>query len=164
MRTYRIGRPTQALIAANLAVALLVALQLLMPATASVAFDAPAGGKAAELPDFGDTSLSPPVMGQFVDMVERPLFYSERRLPKPPAKKAAPPPSPLILMLEGVAIANGSRIAVLRNPNTRQLVQLEEGGTHDGWTLESIDSTSASFNRGEQVTELLLDPASKGRR
>jgi len=103
-------------------------------------------------------------VSQFVDMVERPLFYIERRLPKPPPKTAAPPPSPLILKLEGVAMANGSRVAVLRNPNTRQLVQLEEGGTHDGWTLESVDATSASFKRGEQVTELLLDQSSGGRR
>ena len=164
MRTYRISRSTQALVVANVAVALLVTQQLLYPATAGVAIDSPGDSNAAALPDFGDTSLNPPVISQFVDMVERPLFYLERRLPKPPTKKAAPPPSPLILKLEGVAIANGSRVAVLRNPNTRQLVQLEVGGTHDGWTLESIDSTSASFKRGEQVTELILDPASGGRR
>lgn len=164
MKTYRISRSTQALVVANMAVALLVTLQLLYPATASVAIDTPGDSNAAALPDFGDTSLSPPVMSQFVDMVERPLFYIERRLPKPPPKTAAPPPSPLILKLEGVAMANGSRVAVLRNPNTRQLVQLEEGGTHDGWTLESVDATSASFKRGEQVTELLLDQSSGGRR
>ena len=164
MRTYRISRPTQALIAANLAVALLVTLQLLMPATASVAVDAPADGNAAELPDFGDTSRNPPAMSQFVDAVDRPLFYIARRLPEPPPEKAPPPPSPLVLQLEGVAIANGSRIAVLRNPNNRQLVQVEEGGTHEGWTLDAVGSGSASFSRGEQVTELLLDPASDGRR
>jgi len=160
---YRISRSTQALVAANMVVALLVTLQLLYPATASVVSDAPPDSNAAALPDFGDTGLNPPVMGQFVDMVERPLFYIERRLPKPPAAQAAAP-APLRLKLEGVAIANGSRVAVLRNPNGNRLMQLEEGGTHDGWTLESVDSTSARFKRGEQVTELLLDPASGGRR
>ncbi len=164
MKTFRISRPTQALLAANVVVALLITLQLLFPAAASVAKEAPSDDKATVLPDFGDTNLNPPAMNQFADMVERPLFYTERRLPKPPPKKAAPPPSPLVLKLEGVAIANGSRIAVLRNPNTRQLVQLEEGGTHDGWTLDAVDSGSASFSRGEQVTELLLDPANGGRR
>jgi hypothetical protein len=163
MKIYRISRSTQALVAANLALGLLVTLQLLYPSTASMAIDTAGDSNAAALPDFGDTSLNLPMMSQFVDMVERPLFYIERRLPKPPPKQAAPPPSPLNLQLEGVAIANGSRVAVLRNPNTRQLVQIEEGGTHDGWTLESVDSTSASFKRGEQVTELLLDPSS-GRR
>lgn len=164
MRRIRISPSTQALIAANAIVALLVALQLLYPATANQAIGAAADDKAAVLPDFGDTNLNPPPMSQFIDMVERPLFYTERRLPEPPAAKAAPPPAPLVLKLEGVAIANGSRVAVLRNPNTRQLVQLEEGATHDGWTLEAVDSTSARFTRGEQVTDLLLDPATGGRR
>jgi hypothetical protein len=164
MRGYRISRPTQALLAANAIVALLITLQLMYPATAGQAVDTPADDEAAVLPDFGDSSVNPPALSYYVDMVERPLFYVDRRLPKPPAAKAAPPPTPLKLTLEGVAIANGSRVAVLRNPQTRQLVQLEEGGTHDGWTLESIDSTSASFRRGEQVTELPLDPAAGGRR
>lgn len=163
-RIFRISKPTQALIAANAAVALLVTLQLLYPATASQAIDAPTDDAAADLPDFGNTSRNPPSLSQYVDMGERPLFFVERRPPKPPEVKAAPPPSPLVLKLEGVAIANGSRIAVLRNPNTRQLVQIEEGGTHDGWTLDSVDSGSASFSRGEQVTELLLDPSAGSRR
>lgn len=163
-RFYRVSRPTQALIAANLAVALLITLQLLYPATASQAIDAATDDATTDLPDFGDTNLSQPTMSQFVDMAERPLFFVERRPPKPPEVKAAPPPTPLVLRLEGVAIANGSRVAVLRNPNTLELVQLEEGGTHDGWTLDSVDSGSASFSRGEQVTELLLDPTSRGRR
>ena len=165
IRVARISRPTLALVAANVFVVLLITLQLLYPATASQAIDTPVDDVAASLPDFGDSKLRPPAVSHFVDMIERPLFYADRRLPKPPvAKVAAPPPTPLNLELEGVAIAKGSRVAVLRNPQTRQLVQLEEGGTHDGWTLESLDSTSARFKRGEQVTELLLDPAAGGRR
>ena len=164
MRFFRISRPTQALLAANVVVALLITFQLMYPATASQAVDMPADDEAAVLPDFGEGNVNPPALGYFADMLERPLFYVDRRLPKPPAPEAAPPPKPLRLTLEGVAIANGVRVAVLRNPQTRQLMQLEEGGTHDGWTLEALDSTSASFTRGEQVTELLLDPASGGRR
>lgn len=163
-KNFRISRPTQALLAANAVVGLLIALQLLYPATASQAIDAVSDEATASLPDFGDTNLNQPAMSHYVDMVERPLFETDRRPPKPPEVEAAPPPTPLILKLEGVAIANGSRVAVLRNTNTRVLVQLEEGGTHDGWTLDSVDSTSASFSRGEQVTELLLDPSTRGRR
>ena len=163
MRFFRISRPTQALLAANVVVALLITFQLMYPATASQAVDMPADDKAAVLPDFGDGNVNSPGLGYYADMLERPLFYADRRLPGPPEKKAAPPPAPLRLTLEGVAIAQGARVAVLRNARTRQLVQLEEGGTHDGWTLESLDSTSARFKRGEQVTELLLDPATGGR-
>ncbi|MDH3904729.1 MAG: hypothetical protein OEV16_03690 [Gammaproteobacteria bacterium] len=164
MRKYRISRPTQALVAANVTVALLVALQVLYPATASVEVDTPPESKAAVLPDFGDTNLNPPAMSHFVDMLDRPVFYIERRLPEPPAAQSAPPPSPLRLKLEGIAIAGGSRVAVLRNLNGNGLLQLAEGDTHDGWTLESVSSTAASFKRGEQVTELPLDPAAGGLR
>jgi hypothetical protein len=164
MKNFRISRPTQALLAANVLVALLIAFQLMYPATASQAIDMPSDQEAASLPDFGDGNVSPPALSYYVDMLERPLFYVDRRLPSPPEEKAAPPPSPLRLTLEGVAIAQGSRVAVLRNPQTRQLVQIEEGGTHDGWTLESLDSKSARFKRGEQVTELPLDLATGDRR
>jgi hypothetical protein len=164
MRNFRISRPTQALLAANVLVALVIAFQLTYPATASQAIDTPVEDTAASLPDFGDGNVNPPGLGYYADMLERPLFYVDRRFPSPPEKKAAPPPAPLRLTLEGVAIAQGSRVAVLRNVQTRQLVQLEEGGTHDGWTLESLDAASARFTRGEQVTELLLDPATGGRR
>jgi hypothetical protein len=164
MKSYRISRPTQALLAANAIVALIITVQLTYPVNASQAVDLPLDDEAAVLPDFGDGNVNPPALGYFADMLERPLFYVDRRLPQPPAPEAAPPPTPLRLTLEGVAIANGVRIAVLRNPQTRQLLQLEEGGTHDGWTLESVDSAAARFTRGEQVTELLLDPATAGRR
>ncbi len=56
-------------------------------------------------------------------------------------------------------------MAVLRNLNNgNSLVQLAEGESHDGWTLDVLSSTAATFTRnGEQSTELLLDPAGRGR-
>ena len=76
-----------------------------------------------------------------------------------------PPPTPLRLQLEGIAIAGGSRVAVLRNTNGNGLVQLREGESQDGWTLDELSSSSARFSRnGAQSTELLLDPAGNGRR
>ena len=103
-------------------------------------------------------------MADLAEMLDRPLFFITRRMPEPPAAQPAAPPTPLKLKLEGIAIAAGSRVAVLRNLNGNGLLQLAEGDTHDGWTLEAISSTSASFKRGGQVNELLLDPAAAGRR
>jgi hypothetical protein len=151
----RISRPTLALIGANLVVALIVAAQLLYPSRAVSAIDTPPTDGSAALPDFGDTTLNQPRFADLVDMVDRPLFFVARRMPEPPA---------LRLKLEGVAIAGGSRVAVLRNLNGNTLLQLAEGDSHDGWTLESVSSAAASFKRGEQVTELPLDPAAGGRR
>ena len=160
----RISRPTLALACANLLVALVVMAQLLYPANAGTAVDVVPADNDATLPDFGDTRVSQPRMADLAEMLDRPLFFVARRMPEPPAATPVAPPAPLKLKLEGIAIAGGSRVAVLRNLNGNHLLQLAEGDTHDGWALESVGSTSASFKRGEQVTELALDPAAGGRR
>jgi hypothetical protein len=160
----RINRSTLALIAANLAFSLVVMLQLLYPATANSSLESQAADDAATLPEFGKTTLNQPRMADLPDMLERPLFFVARRMPEPEVQEAAPPPTPLRLKLEGIAIAGGSRVAVLRNLNGNGLLQLAEGETHEGWTLDSLTSTTANFSRGTQQSELLLDPGSGGAR
>ena len=166
MKKINLRRPTQILIAANLVLASIVAAELLVPAQPGTANAAPAGDSSAALPDFGDTTIAAVPISQLVDMMERPLFYIERRMPEPEVEQAAPPPpTPLRLKLEGIAIAGGSRVAVLRNLNGNSLVQLTEGQAHEGWTLDELTSTAARFSRdGKQPTELPLEPVGNGRR
>jgi len=153
------------LIAANIVLSLVVALQLLYPTKPNTAESDAMQGSAATMPEFGDVTLRPPGMAELADMLDRPLFFVDRRMPEPPADQApAPPPTPLRLQLEGVAMTSGASVAVLRNLADNQLVQLAEGDTHDGWMLDSVSSNSASFSRGAQVTELPLDPGANGRR
>jgi len=165
MRIAQISRPTQLLIAANVVLSLVIAIQILYPAKPAAAESETLQDAAAILPEFGDVSLRPPTIANLADMLGRPLFFVDRRMPKPPeTQAAAPPPTPLRLQLEGVALTSGASIAVLRNLADNQLLQLAEGETHDGWTLESVSSNSASFSRGTQVTELPLNPGANGRR
>lgn len=165
MRGVSIGRPTQALLAANVVLGLIVALQLSFPAGPSIADAAALPDGEASLPEFGSAALSPPTLGDLGDMLERPLFFDDRRMPEPPKDETPPPPpKPLQLKLQGVALAGGSRVAVLRNLSNNLLLQLAEGDMHDGWTLDSVNSASATFSRGEQNTELMLDPEASGRR
>lgn len=155
----QISRPTQILIAANVVIALLITGELLLPTEPAAAQVDSNNDSSNTLPDFGNTRIDAPSLSQLVDLLERPLFYPDRRVPKPTAQKAAaPPPAPLRLKLEGIAIAGGSRVAVLRNLNGQGLLQLTEGDSHDGWTLDTLTSTSATFSRGAQTNELLLDP------
>ena len=143
-----LSRPTRLLLAANVALALVVAGQLLLPARPGTANAAAASDSGATLPEFGDTTIAAPPIGQLVDMMERPLFYMERRMPEPEVEQApATPPTPLRLKLEGIAIAGGARVAVLRNLDGNGLVQLAEGAAHEGWTLDEISSNSAMFSR-----------------
>ena len=155
----QISRPTQILIAANVVFALVVTGELLLPAEPAAAQVETNNDSSNTLPDFGNTRIDAPSLSQLVDLLERPLFFPGRRMPKPEVKEATPPPpTPLQLRLEGIAIAGGARVAVLRNLNGAGLLQLVEGETHDGWTLDALTSTSAQFSRGAQTNELLLDP------
>jgi hypothetical protein len=164
MRAPRIGLTSKVLIATNVALAMVIALQISFPASPSNGSATAGGDVSALLPDFGDATLNPPSLADMPDMLERPLFFANRRMPKPAAEAPPPPPTPLRLKLEGIALSGGARIAVLRNLQNNQLMQLEEGGRHDGWTLDSLTSTSASFSRGEQRTELPLEPNTGNRR
>ena len=160
---YHIGLTSKALLAANGALALIILLQITFPAAPSVDNIQADQDVSALLPDFGESTTNPSAMANLSDMLERPLFFVERRMPEPETE-AAPAAAPLSLKLEGVALSGGARIAVLRNLQNNQLLQLEEGDRHDGWTLDSLSSTSASFSRGEQRTELPLEPNTGNRR
>jgi hypothetical protein len=166
MKRFSLSRPTQLLIAANLLLGLVVVAELLLPAHPGTANAASASDDNALLPEFSDTAIAAPPISQLVDMLDRPLFFVDRRMPEPKVETAPPPPpTPLRLKLEGIAIAGGSRVAVLRNLNGNALVQLAEGDSHEGWTLDSLSSTNAMFSRnGGQSTELLLDPTGNGQR
>ena len=162
---FRMSRSTRALIAANVLLAAIVTAELLYSPQSSATTQEAGSAGEAKLPAFTDARLTPPPVSQFVDMLERPLFYIDRRMPEPPAEAAQAPPTPLRLKLEGIAIAGGSRVAVLRNLNGNGLIQLAEGESHEGWTLDALSSNSASFSRdGDQSTELPLEPVGNGRR
>ncbi len=160
MRLELPGRTTQALIAAVVVLSLLVAIQLLYPASPSIADTGALPDDEASLPEFGSEALTPPTLADLGEMLERPLFYDDRRMPEPPKEEAPPPPKPLMLKLQGLAVNGGSRVAVLRNTSNNLLLQMVEGETHDGWTLDEITSTAARFSRGAQTAELTVDPGS----
>ena len=124
-------------------------------------FDSPAvEASEAAIPEFSGSMYLPPSLDELDEMLERPLFFSDRRMPAPPelVAVAAAPPTPLRLKLEGVAITTESRVAVLRNLDNNQLVQLAEGMDHESWTLDSVTADGARFSRGQQISELVLDP------
>jgi len=166
MRSDLLSRPTQALLAANVVLGLVLTLQLSFPAAPAADISVQLQDDETALPEFGSEALSPPALADLDDMLERPLFFGDRRIPQPEKiETPPPPPKPLQLKLQGVALAGGSRVAVLRNMSNKFLLQLVEGEMHDGWTLDEVTPTSARFSRGGQITELTLDPdAGSGRR
>ena len=163
IRTAALTRSTLTLLVAGFALAVIVVFEWLSPAQLED-FDAPAiDAQSAAVPELSGSSYMPPKLDELNEMLERPLFYNDRRMPEPPSPVAVEAPTPLRLKLEGVAITTESRVAVLRNLENNQLVQLAEGMKHESWTLDSVTADGASFSRGQQVSTLALDPGS-GRR
>lgn len=108
--------------------------------------------------------FTPPGIGAFDDILERPLFTPGREPPPEPAIEAAPatPVTPLRLKIEGVAITDDARIAVVRDLGTNKILRLAEGNVHQGWVVETVDTTGARFRHGEQTQELFLDANKSG--
>jgi len=104
-------------------------------------------------------SFIPPGIMTFSEIMERPLFVAGRE--PPPEPKAAPVAearlAPLRLLLEGVAITPSAEIAVVRDPSSNRIKQLEKGMKHQGWELTAITSTGATFRNGEHTHELKLN-------
>lgn len=133
--------------------------QVALHDSAAIAIDADNGDTSLDLPDSPETAFAPRPFSDFSEVLERPLMFADRRMPPEPeaAPVQAKPKVPLRLKLEGVATSAESRVALLRNTTNNQLLQLAEGMSHDGWTLEKISVSGASFRRGDEITELLLD-------
>jgi hypothetical protein len=153
------NRTTVALLALCGLVMLIVLAEAVLHNPAVIAVDADKGDTSLVLPENPEALFAPRPFADFSEVLERPLLFADRRMPPEPEDAAitARPLSPLRLKLEGVAISAESRVALLRNTSNNQLLQLTEGMSHDGWTLEKISSSSARFRRGEDTSDLLLD-------
>ena len=151
----------------------MMCLILLVVAAVQLAFPAKppaitiAGEAAAVLPETkAPPAYVPATLDSFTSILERPLLYRDRKLPVPPPVAAAAeiPKEPLRLKLEGVALGGGSRVALLRDQSDNSLIHLAEGMTHNGWTLDSVESDKAVFSRDGEITELPLDVQTGRRR
>ncbi|HMB72318.1 MAG TPA: hypothetical protein VKQ06_02015 [Gammaproteobacteria bacterium] len=155
---------TNTLIACCALFAGVVALEALYPFEAPPAEATVSEGvipEATALPAFAARPLK-----EFDQVLARPLFFEDRRLP---AQLLEQPPEPvrlepLRLTLEGVAIGGGSRVAVLHDEREREQILLAEGMTHNGWVLESVKSAGAEFRRGSDITRLELEIGEDSRR
>jgi len=143
----------------------IILAEWLLPVRADAIDELNAGSADDELPTLTSSTYVPPHIDDFAAILERPVFFKDRKLPPEPAAEPVAAPAPIRLKLEGVAIVAEARVAVLRNLADNQLLQLVEGKSHKGWKLESVNADSATFTRGGQVSELSLDLATgDGRR
>jgi hypothetical protein len=153
---------TNLLLAGCLVLTLIVTAEWLVPYKA----DATGGNESAatiddEIPAGAQPRYVHPHTSNFPAILARPVFFSKRELPPEVVAKAPAPRAPLRLKLEGVAIAADTRVAVLRDQGSKQLVQLSVGMSHNNWQLEEVTSVTATFRRGDDVTNLSLQPENR---
>ena len=110
-----------------------------------------------EIPAAAQSRYVHPHIGNYAEILARPIFFSNRQLPPEAVTKAQAPRTPLRLKLEGIAIATDTRVAVLRDQGNNQLLQLSVGMSHDNWLLENITTATATFRRGDDVTSISLN-------
>lgn len=109
------------------------------------------------IPEADTTRYVHPPFEAFSAVLDNALFFPDRTLPPKPVVTQAAPRTPLNLVLEGIAIVGEARIAVLKDPRSKRLVQLSAGAEHGGWTLEEISADGATFVRDGESIELRLD-------
>jgi len=159
-----VNRSTRLLAGTSAGLAAVIAVQLSVPASPS---DMKLSNAATEdsVPASAMPAYVPRAFENFSEVLDRPLFFADRKLPPPAAIElaAAAPREPLRLELEGIALSGASRVALLRDQKTNSLVQVEQGMTHSGWMLEDLSSDRAVFRRNDELTELELDTGSERR-
>ncbi len=130
--------------------------------------DEPAAAGDSELPavttddvELARSTYAAPDFSAFSEILERPLFSEGRSPPEQPAaEQTVVSPgmqTQLALRLEGIALTPVARIAVVRDITNNTLLRLAEGAKHQGWVVESVQATSATLKRGEQIHELTLE-------
>ena len=159
-------RMTKALLMLCGLLILVVLVEVSLQEPANIAIDRQVANTSIELPANADTRFIPSPESDYAEILERPLLFESRRMPLEQEAAAEPlkQESPLRLKLEGVAISSDSKVALLRDLTNKQLMQLTEGMSHDGWMLESVSASAAMFRRGDHVSEIQLETETDTRR
>jgi len=122
----------------------------------------------------GETGNVPPYvpipLTSLREITDRPLFTEGRTPPEKPAQETAKtPPNPLRLKLEGVAITPDSKVAVITDLTTKELLRLSQGMSHADWKVTEVTKESVTIQQGARQLTLKLEidesaPATSGGR
>ena len=163
MMKYASDNPlTNVLLACCLVLTTVLAAEWLLPyKVEATEGDKSGAAVTADIPSGAQSRYVHPHLSNYQEILARPIFFSKRELPPEVVTKAPAPRAPLRLKLEGVAISANTRVAVLRDQGSNQLLQFSVGMSHNNWLLEELTSKSATFRRDDDVTELTLEPVSR---
>lgn len=102
-------------------------------------------------------------LGDLSSVVERPLFWASRRPYPAQSEPSATPPAPAAsrakldeLKLTGVMRHNTRKRALISWHERPEGVWLDEGATHAGWRIASIDEAEVRIEADGYIHRLLL--------
>ena len=156
------------------AVAVLLAALLYSQWNKDIATQYPSAGEAGKgaSGEYELTSVErfdPVAFARLGETVERPLF-TEGRLPpeKPkPGANGKSKVSPLKLKLEGVVISPESKVAIITDLQSRELLRLAQGMSHSNWKVTEVSEGSVTIQQGVKEITLILEidesPGVKGK-
>ena len=123
---------------------------------------APPGQVASGIPEVTPSKgFAIPPVSQYSEIIERPLFLTDRR---PVHEEAPPPEAPLPeppkdekLTLLGVVLAPDITMALVQDDKTGKVARLRIGEQVNGWQLQSVQINRISLSSGGAVLELPLE-------
>ncbi len=103
-------------------------------------------------------SFQPAPYASLSEIIERPLF-SEGRIPpeKPDDNPKTAIRTPLKLKLEGVVISPESKVAIITDLQTKELLRLSQGMSHSNWKVTAVDKESVTIQQGAREITLTLE-------
>ncbi|MEW6037098.1 MAG: hypothetical protein AB1648_02425 [Pseudomonadota bacterium] len=120
----------------------------------------PQVSKAADKAPAEEPELAPfefPDLGEFEELVERPLFVEGRR-PPPEVVEEPPPPvarTPLDLKLMGMIFSPSGKTALLVDPKGKYK-RVKQGGVVNGWVLKELKTDGVVMQQDGETKELPL--------
>lgn len=117
----------------------------------------------------GRAKFVAPPRASFKQMAARPLFTASRRpqrAPKPvirikPAPRQAPMPSRDLLLL-GIAMGAGEKLALIKTANPRAVVNVAEGQWINGWKVVKIFADGVRLKASRHILQLAF-PKNSGK-
>ena len=136
-----------------------------VPAKLPVATFSATGTAMAEQPAETITTYALPMIGNYAEVVSRPLFTPTRR---PPVPRPAPKPRQVVapalvppkietgqFMLIGVIVDGDKKVALMRQLNRGDIVRATRGEQLDAWKVTEIGTGSVILSQGG-VKEVVL--------
>lgn len=96
-------------------------------------------------------------LAQYQELLERPLFWSERQALQTAAVEVAAPNQPLAFVLNGVVTSPQSSYALLGKTGGNEVIKAQPGDVVEGWEIESMTKDSVTLHRSGERQQLVLE-------